>query len=94
MSTFEFPLKAPITIEKAQIIETDSLPTTLEAIRNGTGPKDSHVSIRPPDDPDNAKLLAWVEAGPESTLSQQVLRAVIGTWKPPKEEKKKDEGKR
>ena len=94
LSTFEFPLKAPITIEKAQIIETDSLPTTLEAIRNGTGPKDSHVSIRPPDDPDNAKLLAWVEAGPESTLSQQVLRAVIGTWKPPKEEKKKDEGKR
>jgi Domain of unknown function (DUF4157) len=88
LSTFEDPLRATINIDKAAIIETDSLHTTaLEAVRNGTGPNDTHVSIRPPNDESRAKLLAWVEAGPESELTHQVLTAVIGTWRKPKEKK-------
>ena len=84
LSTFEDPLKAPIKIVKAQIIETDNLPNTLEAVRNGTSEKDTHVSIRPPNDGDRAKLLAWVNAGETSALSQSVLSAVSSTWKPEK----------
>ena len=42
---------------------------TLEAVRNGAGANDTHVSIRPPNDENRAKLLAWVEAGQESELT-------------------------
>ena len=58
---------------------------TLEAVRNGAGANDTHVSIRPPNDENRAKLLAWVEAGQESELTLEVQRAVNGTWKKPKE---------
>lgn len=44
---------------KAQIIETDNLGDDLEAVINGTGEGDSHVSIRPTDDDDNEKLRTW-----------------------------------
>ena len=75
LSTFEDPLRAPINIDKAAIIETDML-KTLEAVRNGAGANDTHVSIRPPNDENRAKLLAWVEAGQESELILEVQRAV------------------
>jgi hypothetical protein len=88
LSTFEDPAAAPIKITKAQVIETTSLPATLEAIRNGKGAKDSHVSIRPPADNDNALLKAWADNS-DSPLSKATYDAITSTWNAPKPEKKK-----
>jgi hypothetical protein len=53
-------VKNPVNIlgTKAVIIETDNLGSELEAEDNG-GPKGDHVSIKPKDDGDSAKLIAW-----------------------------------
>ena len=47
LSTFESLETVLKMADKAQGIETDDLPDTLKAVRNGSGPKDTHVSILP-----------------------------------------------
>jgi hypothetical protein len=86
LSTFEDPEKAIGDNDKAAKIETDKLLPELEAVRDPKD-EDTHVSIRPPNDEKRAKLLAWFDAGVESTLTKRVADAVIDIWRP------KDKGK-
>ena len=84
LSTFEDPETAPIQIDKAQEIETDSLKAPLTAVRNGARVGDTHVSILPDTDD---KLVNWAgRKGPEyPAYSQNVLDAGTGkVWKPTK----------
>ena len=79
--------------QKAQVIETDDLGDDLAAVRNGVGQNDSHVSIVPSDDADDAKLVEWASAKGqediEHDLSAAVMAARTGEVRRPKVPKKK-----
>lgn len=85
LSTFENS-GAIKNYDKAQIIETDNLGAGLEAVRNGTGPQDSHVSIVPSNDVGDAKLVNWAaQKQPEfPALTNAVRGAITGVWRPTK----------
>jgi hypothetical protein len=78
------------TPRKAQMVETASLGDGLEAIPNGTGPDDSHVSIVPKNDLNDAKLKAWAAtkqsgggaASGDHEYSRAVMAARTGEWQP------------
>jgi len=60
LSTFSNPAQVEKNgFKKAQEIDAGRLGDELDAIPNGSGPNDSHVSIRPDDD---VKLLDWANS--------------------------------
>jgi hypothetical protein len=90
LSTFENVKDIPAQYRPAQKIETDNLGAELEAVRNGSGPKDSHVSIVPANDralpPPPAtskkpqkvtyeKLTAWAQEGVKHPYTVAVMNA-------------------
>jgi hypothetical protein len=87
LSTFEDPKKAPISIDKAQEIQTDNLQAPLVAVRNGNSPRDTHVSIRPQTGAaalDQVSLENWAaRKDPEfPALTNNVIRALTGNvWR-------------
>lgn len=87
LSTFEDLTKTPIRISKAQVIDTDKL-TTLSAVRNGVGDRDSHVSIRP--EGDDALMEEWSKSQHDSDkdavkyrhdLTKEVQDAIVSEYK-------------
>jgi hypothetical protein len=90
LSTFENIQHIPPRYRPAQKIETDNLGADLEAVRNGSGADDSHVSIVPTNDKEvqpppttskkqqkvtYEKLTAWAQEGVKSPYTAAVMSA-------------------
>ncbi len=82
LSTFQDLEKAATPGKKAQAIDVSKLGPDVEAVLND---ENGHVSIRPKNDPDGAKLAAWADQrGSENPLTDQVYQANIGEVVRPK----------
>jgi len=86
LSTFSSPEQVEKNgFKKAQEIDVGRLGDELDAIPNGSGPNDSHVSIRPDND---VKLLDWANsrAFGGHTYTAAVRRAILRETKLPIEQ--------
>jgi len=86
LSTFSSPEQVEKNgFKKAQEIDVGRLGDELDAIPNGSGPNDSHVSIRPDND---VKLLDWANsrASGGHTYTAAVRRAILRETKLPIEQ--------